>query len=116
MREGKIITAFIASTRRMPDRLFALLMTSDVAAVIMPNVGKGTPVDVITRPCKIWSLMNPECSRQYVIALDPLTSSSIAGVAWSLSLAASCIPVIVVAHQGPVVSLRLQLRFSTCVS
>ena len=80
----------------MPERLFALLMTSVAVAVIRSSDGKETPVEVITRPCKIWSLMNPECSRQYVIALDALTSFSPVVVACSLSRAASCIPVTVV--------------------
>jgi len=95
--------------------MLALLMTSVAAAVIRSNDGKGIPVEVTTTlPCRIGSLMNPECSRQYVIAMEVLTSSSPVVLAWSLSRAASWIPVTVVAHQGPDVSPRLQLRFSTC--
>ena len=93
MREEKIITASIATTRRIPERLLALLMTSVATDVIMSRVGKGIPVEVITLPCKMWSLMNPECRRHYVIELDALTSSSLAVFAWSLSRAASWIPV-----------------------
>jgi hypothetical protein len=51
-------------------------MTSVGVVVIKSNVGKGIPVEAITLPCKMRSLMNPECRRQYVIALGALTSSS----------------------------------------
>jgi len=78
MREGKIITASIATTRKIPGRLLALLMTSVADVAMRSNVGKGIPVEVITLPCKMWSLMNPECRKHYVIALDARTSSSLA--------------------------------------
>jgi hypothetical protein len=51
MREGKIITAFMAATRKIPERLLALVMTSVADVVIRSNAGKGIPVEVITLPC-----------------------------------------------------------------
>ena len=57
MREGKSITASITATLGIPERLFALLMTSVVAAVIMSIDGSGIDVEVITLPCNRWSLI-----------------------------------------------------------
>ena len=91
----------------------ALKMTSVAAAVIRSRAGRGIPVEVITLPCKIWSLMKPECNRQCVMALEALTSSTVVALAVRRSRAALCTPVTIVAHQGPDVSDRLQLRFST---
>jgi hypothetical protein len=50
------------------------------------------------------------------MALDALTNSNAVVFAAKRSRAAFCMPVTVVAHQGPCVSIRLQLRFSTCAS
>jgi len=50
------------------------------------------------------------------MALDALTNSTVDELAARRSRAALCMHVTAVAHQGPDVSLRLQLRFSTCAS
>ena len=73
-------------------------------------------VEVVTRACKMWSFMKPECIRHCVMALDALTSSTAVKDAARRSRAALYTPVIVVAHQLPDVSNPLQLRFYTCAS
>ena len=50
------------------------------------------------------------------MAFDAETSSGASPPAANRSLAACWIPVTVVAHQGPVVTPLLQLRFATWVS
>jgi len=64
----------------------------------------------------MWSFMNPECNMQWVMALDALTSSTEVELAARRSRATLCTPETVVVHQGPDVSDRLHLRFSTCAS
>ncbi len=71
---------------------------------------------MITLPCKMWSFTNPECNMQWVMALDALTSSTEVELVVKRSRVALCTLETVVAHQGPGVSDRLQLRFSTCAS
>ena len=45
-------------------------MTSVATVVIRSRADRGILVDVITLPCKIWSLMKPDCNRECVIALE----------------------------------------------
>ncbi len=110
------MTASIVATRRTLERLLALVITSVAAAVIRSKAGRGMLVEVVTRPCNMRSFTKPECRRQRVMALDALTNSTAVEIAVRHSRAALCTPVTVVAHQGPDVSDRLQLRFSTCAS
>ena len=88
MREGKSMTASIAATRRMPARLLALAITSVAAAVMRSRAGSGMHVEVFTLPCWMWSLMNPEWRRQWVMAVEALTNSGPVVLAASLSRAA----------------------------
>jgi hypothetical protein len=60
--------------------------------------------------------MNPECNKQWVMALDALTSSTEVELDVRRSRAALCTFETVVAHQGRDVSDRLHLRFSMCAS
>ena len=96
--------------------LLALVMTSVATVVMRSRAGMGIAVVVITLPCMMWPRMKPEWRRQWVMALDALTNSTVAELAARRSRAAFCMHVTVVAHQGLDVSVRLQLRFATCAS
>ena len=61
MREGNNITASIAATQRILERLLAFSITFVPAAVMRSRDGRGTPVEVITLPCLMsWSRINLE--------------------------------------------------------
>jgi hypothetical protein len=106
----------MAATRKILDMLLAFSKASVVIAAKRSNVGARTPGEVNTQSYWMWSLANLVCRRQGVIALEALTSSTDPVLASKRSLATRWIPLTVVAHHGPPLSLGLQLRFSTWVS
>ncbi len=91
-------------------------MTSVAVVVRRSIAGNGTPGEVSTLPFLMWSVANPKCKRQWVMALEEPTSSVAAGPVAKRSLAAYWIPVTVVAHHGRPVSHGLQLSFATWAS
>ena len=73
-------------------------MSSVASVVIRSRAGRGIPVELITLPCKIWSLVKPECNMQYVMALKALTSSTVVELAARRFRVALCKPLTIVVH------------------